>query len=83
MDRTDCGTVQTVSHVPARPASRQIFTCKRGAAGWGEQHMFFMFDWSALMTLQRASWTACVHLRDSYPIDVSQLNFNILCLPLL
>jgi hypothetical protein len=54
--RTDCGTVQTVLfsavhyHVLARPAARQSFRYKWGAAGWGEYHMF-MFVWSALMTL--------------------------------
>ncbi len=39
---TDCGTVQTMllgaarSHVLARPAARQIFSYKWGAADWGE-----------------------------------------------
>jgi hypothetical protein len=37
---TDCCTVQTVlavhSHVPGRPAARQIFSYRWGAAGWGE-----------------------------------------------
>ena len=52
--------VQTVllgavrSHVPARPAFRQSFTDKWGVVGWGKQNMF-MFDWSALMTLQKAT----------------------------
>jgi hypothetical protein len=39
--------------------------------------------WSALMTPRRPSWTACVHFRNSYPIDVSHLSFNFLCLLLL
>jgi hypothetical protein len=30
------------------------------------------------MTPQKATMTACVHFRDSYPIDVSHLSFNIL-----
>jgi hypothetical protein len=29
---------------------------------------------------RRPPWTACVHFRNSYPIDVSHLNFKILCL---
>jgi hypothetical protein len=28
------------SHVPARPAARQSFSLKWGAAGWGEQYVF-------------------------------------------
>ncbi len=38
---TDSGIIQTVllgavhSHVPARPAARQIFSYRWGAAGWG------------------------------------------------
>jgi hypothetical protein len=39
--RSDCGTGQTmllgaVHHVLARPAARQSFRYKWGAAGWGE-----------------------------------------------
>jgi hypothetical protein len=41
------------SHIPVRPAARQIFSYKWGAAGWGEYHMF-MFDWTALMIPQKA-----------------------------
>ncbi len=83
--RTDCGTVQSVllgavhSHVPARSAARQIFCYKWGAVGWREKLMF-MFDWSALMTPQKAILDSFV---DLYPIDVSNLNFNILCMLLL
>ncbi len=87
--RTDCGSVHRlctcgdclVSSLMYRPhpAARQVFSYKWGAVGWGEQHML-MFDCSALMTPRKPPWTACVHVRDSYPIDVSQLNFNILCL---
>ncbi len=47
--------------------------------GW---HML-MFDWSALMTPRRQPWTEIVHFGDSYPIDVSHLSINFLCLPLL
>jgi hypothetical protein len=36
----------------------------------------FMFDWNAL---RRPPWTASVHFRDSYPIDVSHLSINFLC----
>jgi hypothetical protein len=67
-----CGTIQTVllgsvhSLVPARPAARLSFSYKWGAAGWGD-YLMFMFDWSALMTPQKATF------RDSYPIDVSHL----------
>ncbi len=64
------GTVQTVLlgavdfYVRARPAVRQIFSYKWGAAGWGEKHMF-MFDWSALRIPQKASlWAASVHFRN-------------------
>jgi hypothetical protein len=35
------------------------------------------------MNQNSLTWTACVHIRDSYPIDVLHLNFNILCLLLL
>ncbi len=70
------------SHVPARPAARPIFSYKWGAAGWGEQYMF-RFDWCPYDSPRRPPWTACVHFHDSYPIDVSHLNFNILCLMLL
>jgi hypothetical protein len=54
------GTIQTVllgavrSHVRARPAARQSFSCKWEAAGWGEKYMF-LFDWSVLMTPQKAT----------------------------
>jgi hypothetical protein len=82
------GTIQTVllgavcSHVPARPAARQGFSYKWEAAGWGKKYMC-IFDWSALKTPRRPPWTACVYFRDSYPIDVSHLSFNFLCLRLL
>jgi hypothetical protein len=33
------GTVR--SHVPAQPVSRQSFSFKWGAAGWGEKYTFF------------------------------------------
>ncbi len=52
--------VQTVllgavhSHEPARPAARQIFSYKWGAAGWGENHIL-MFDRRALKTPQKAT----------------------------
>ncbi len=36
-----------------------------------------------LWTPRRQHWTACVHFRDSYPIDVSHLSFKFLCLLLL
>jgi hypothetical protein len=32
---------------------------------------------------RRPPWKACVHFRDSYPIDVSHLSLNFLCLLLL
>jgi hypothetical protein len=59
-DRLWYCTVQTVllgavcSHVPDRPTFRQSFTDKWGVVGWGKQKMF-MFDWSALMTLQKTT----------------------------
>jgi hypothetical protein len=37
----------------------------------------FMSDWSALMTPSRPPWTACVHFRNLYPIDVSQLSYPL------
>jgi hypothetical protein len=83
--RTDCVVRGcTFSCTGPSRAAQQIFRYKWGAAGWGELHMF-MFDWSALMTPQRATLDpACVHFRDLYPIDVLHLNFNnILCLLLL
>ncbi len=78
-----CKTVllgAVLSHVPARPATRQSFSYKWGAAGWGEKYMF-MFDWSALIPPppRRPPWTAWVHFRDSYRIEVSHLNVSILC----
>ncbi len=58
----------------------QVGSCRVG----GIVYCMFMFDWSALITPQKATlWTACVHFRDSYPIDVSHLSFNFLCLLLL
>ncbi len=41
-----------------------------------------MAYWSSQI-LYSAAWTACIHFRDSDPIDVLHLNFNILCLLLL
>jgi hypothetical protein len=38
----------------ARPAAKQSFSYKLGAAGWGEKYMF-MFDWRVLMTPQKAT----------------------------
>ncbi len=46
---TDC-----VVRDPARPAARQSFSYKWGAAGGREKYMF-MFDWSAIMTPQKAT----------------------------
>jgi hypothetical protein len=59
--QTDFGTEQTVflgtvsSHVPVRPAAMQSFIFKWGAAGWGETIYVFMFDWSSLITPQKAT----------------------------
>jgi hypothetical protein len=41
----------------------------------------FMSGWSALMTPQKAIMDSKHTL--SYPVDVSHLGFNFLCLPLL
>ncbi len=78
------GTVHTVfikavhSHVPARSAARQIFSGELQAGG--EQHMF-MFDWSALMTPQKATLDSLHNFRDSYPIDFSHpiSTFSVYC----
>ena len=45
----------------------------------------FMSDLSALMSLQKTTLDSklSVHFRDPYPIDVSRLSFNFLCLLLL
>ncbi len=37
------------------------------------EHMF-MSNWSVLMTPQKANLTACVHFRDSYPIEYRRLS---------
>jgi len=53
--RTDCVVRGcTFSCTGPSRAAQQIFSYKWGAAGWGELHMF-MFDWSALMTPQKAT----------------------------
>jgi hypothetical protein len=43
----------------------------------GGKHMF-MFDWSALMTPQKAILDSLSTFE--YPSDISHLSFNILCL---
>ncbi len=37
-----------------------------------------MFDWSALMSPQKATLDSCIHFCDSYPIDVTHLSFDFL-----
>ncbi len=61
------------------PASCQA-DLQWGAAGWGEWYMCCLAG-MLLMTPQKATLDSlrCVHFRDSYPIDVAHLNFNILC----
>ncbi len=63
------------------PADLQLLVgrCRLGDSIPG----MFMSDWSFLMTPQKATLAACVHFRYSYPIDVSHLSFNFLCLLLL
>jgi hypothetical protein len=60
----------------AQPAAKKRFSCKWEAAGWrGIVYCMFMFDWSDLISYnpppKATLLTACVHFRDSYPIDVS------------
>jgi hypothetical protein len=53
-----------------------------GRAHWGPKKSRYpglmspyYVHWSALMTPKKVTpWTACVHFRDSYPIDVSHLS---------
>ncbi len=84
---TDCVPVQTVLlgavhfHVPARPAARQI-SYKWVAADWGNSICLCLtrvFLWPP----RKPPWIVCIHFRDSYPIDVSHLNFNIFSVLLL
>ncbi len=43
-----------------------------------------MSDWSALMTPQKATLDSKrIHFLDSYPLDVSHVSYNFLCLLLL
>ncbi len=60
-----------------RPSQSFIF--RLGAAGWREKYMNFL-AWSTLMTPPPPAPTASLHFRASYPIDVSHLSFNFLCL---
>ncbi len=51
----------------------------------GGNSIVFVSDWSSLMTPQKATLNIMrtVHFRDLYPVNVSHLNFNFLCLLLL
>jgi hypothetical protein len=46
-------------------------------------HVYVWLEFSYDAPEGHPQWTAWVHYHDSYPIDVSYLNFNILCLLLL
>ncbi len=81
--RTDCVVGGVRSHVPARPAARQSFSCKWGAAGWGES-MYLCLTGVLLWLPRRPPWTVCIHFHDSYPVDISHpltsvSSFSVCC----
>ncbi len=75
---TDCDVRSNVHcHVLSRSAARHSFCYKWGAAGWRE---FLCLTGGILWPHRRPPWSSWVHFCNLYPIDVSHLNFNSLCL---
>ncbi len=54
-----------------------------GELGWGGKVYIYVWLECSYDPPRRQSWTACVHFRDSYPIDISHPSFNFLYLLLL
>ncbi len=70
-------------HSLAKPAKLNFFKTLASAAARPGRSSFFRGELKAgafLWPLRRPPWTACEHFCDSYPIDVSHLSFNFLCL---
>ncbi len=72
--------VNEVTPAAARPG-RSSFISRELKAG-GKAYVYVRLERS-FDPLRRSPWTACLHISDSYPLDVSHLSFNVLCLLLL
>ncbi len=90
LDAEAQGTGQTVVLVDSvvRGCPVSILMCwpvqfQLGSCRLGGNSICLCLTGMLLFPPRRPPWTACIHFRDSYPIDVSLLNFNILCLLLL